>query len=82
MIAFRYLPEKNPKGRLMILGVPLGDLSQENFDALPDHLKRSVEASELYEKVNQGDAAATAEDDAPVKQETKPVAAGNKKAKS
>lgn len=31
-------------------GVPLRDLTEEEFDALPEHVQRSVDASPFYRK--------------------------------
>lgn len=31
-------------------GVPAADLEQDDYDALPDHLKATVDASDLYRK--------------------------------
>lgn len=45
-----YDAEKNPKDERFIAGVPLRDLDETEFEALPKHLQRSVDASDLYRK--------------------------------
>lgn len=49
-IARYYDAEKNPKDERFFAQIPLRDLTQEEWDALPDHLKRSADASDLYRK--------------------------------
>jgi hypothetical protein len=50
MAIARYYDEaKNTDGRF-IAGVPLRDLEQAEFDALPSHLQRSVDAADIYRK--------------------------------
>lgn len=48
-IARFYDESKNPDGGA-IPGVPLGDMTEEEFDALPEWLQRSVDASPMYRK--------------------------------
>ncbi len=46
----RYYDEKaNPEGAALP-GVPLRDLTTEEFDALPEWLQRSVDAQPMYRK--------------------------------
>ena len=42
-----YLPETNPNS-YFVPGVPLASLTQEAWDELPEHLKRSVDACGFY----------------------------------
>jgi hypothetical protein len=63
-IARYYVAEKNPEGAFLP-GVPLADLSQEQFDALPEWLQQSVDASPLYRKTK------PPTETAPLKRETK-----------
>lgn len=49
-IAFKYLPEKNPKGRVLT-GVPLTDLTTDQYNALPRWVQQSVAACGFYEAV-------------------------------
>jgi hypothetical protein len=35
-----------------VIGVPLRDLDEAEFEALPAHLQASVDASDLYQKSN------------------------------
>jgi hypothetical protein len=44
-----YEAGKNPEGG-MLPGVPLRDLTESEFAALPDWLQRSVDASPFYRK--------------------------------
>lgn len=46
-LAFRYDESKNTRGAF-IAGVPLRDLTTAEFDELPNHLQRSIEAAEFY----------------------------------
>lgn len=50
-IIFEYLPQKNPKGKTLT-GVPLSDISQAQFDALPKWVQRSVYSCEFYQSVD------------------------------
>ena len=45
-----YVSENNPNESRYITGVPLRDLSEQEFAALPEHLQRSVDDSDLYRK--------------------------------
>lgn len=45
-----YDASKNPGDVNYITGVPLRDLSADEFVALPEHLQRSVDDSDLYRK--------------------------------
>ncbi len=56
-IARYYNEDSNPHGA-SIPGVPLRDLTQEEYDALPDMEKASVDASELYRKTKPASAKA------------------------
>lgn len=49
-IAYRYLPDKNPKGRV-VAGVPLADIDQAQFDAWPEWVQRSVAGCAFYDAV-------------------------------
>jgi hypothetical protein len=42
-----YRHDRNAEGRFFP-GVPLRDLTQADLDALPEHVRASVEASDLY----------------------------------
>lgn len=44
-----YDASKNEEGRF-IAGVPLRDLDEAEFEALPAHLQRSVDAADFYRK--------------------------------
>lgn len=48
-IARFYVAEKNPDGA-SLPGVPLDDLTDELYDALPEWLQRSVDACAFYTK--------------------------------
>lgn len=48
-IAMYYDEEKN-EGEQFIPGVPLADMTEEQYEALPDWLKQSVDESPLYRK--------------------------------
>lgn len=58
-IARHYIAEKNPDGG-HIPGAPLRDITQEEFDALPEWLQRSVDASPMYRKTKPGESARAA----------------------
>jgi hypothetical protein len=45
-----YDASKNPNESRYITGVPLRDLSEDEFKALPEHLQRAVDGSDLYRK--------------------------------
>jgi hypothetical protein len=45
-----YDASKNPDGGALPGGVPLADLSDEEYNALPKWLQASVDASPLYRK--------------------------------
>lgn len=49
-IVYRYLPDKNPKGRV-VAGVPLADIDQAQFDAWPEWTQASIQASGFYQAV-------------------------------
>lgn len=42
--------QETPDNPASIPGVPLADLDQATFDALPEHIKADVDASGLYRK--------------------------------
>lgn len=48
-IARYYLPEKNQQ-RLFFAGVPLGPISQEEYDGYADWLRESIDACPWYTK--------------------------------
>lgn len=48
-IARHYDESKNPGGAAFP-GVPLADLTQEQYDALPEWIQRSIDASPMYRK--------------------------------
>ena len=48
-IARWYVKDKNPEGA-SIFGVPLADVSQEEWETYPKHVQDSVDASEMYRK--------------------------------
>lgn len=50
-IIFKYLPNKNLKGRALT-GVPLSDLTQAQFDAMPRWIQKSVSGCEFYQAVD------------------------------
>jgi hypothetical protein len=45
-----YNADENKDGSQHIYGVPLADISDEEYAALPDHLQKQVDASPLYRK--------------------------------
>lgn len=49
MTARYYDEAKNTEGRF-IPGVPLRDITQDEYEALPKHLQRSVDAADIYRK--------------------------------
>jgi hypothetical protein len=49
-IARYYDLSKSEDGRRFISGVPARDITVEEWDALPPHLQRSVDASDIYRK--------------------------------
>lgn len=49
-IARYYDASKNPGGHLSFSGVPQGDITEEWWEGLPDHLKASIDAHEMYRK--------------------------------
>src|SRR5690349_4492316 len=51
MIAFVYVPEKNPEG-LHIEGVPLADLTIAQAERLPRHILAAVAAAPFYESAD------------------------------
>lgn len=55
-----YDASKNPNDVNYITGVPLRDLSADEFAALPEHLQRSVDGSDLYRKTKPSVASASA----------------------
>jgi hypothetical protein len=62
MIARHYDASKNPD-KAALPGVPLTDISQDEFDALPKWLQDSVDASPFYRKTAPPKAAPKAEKD-------------------
>ena len=48
-ILYYYDEEANPEGGFYG-GVPLADLTEEQFKALPPYLQKSVEANKMYRK--------------------------------
>lgn len=77
-IAFTYKADKNPHEGTYP-GVPLRDLTDDEFNTLPSHIKRTIAGSAMYEKVkgvsvemppDPAKAAAPADSDAPVAQPT------------
>jgi hypothetical protein len=50
-VARYYDKEKNAEGA-SLAGVPLRDLTEEDFEALPAHLQRSVDALPFYRRTN------------------------------
>lgn len=48
-VARYYDPSKNPDGAFLP-GVPLADLTEAQFDALPAWLQLSIDASPMYRK--------------------------------
>lgn len=50
MAVARYLNEEAVTEGVFIPGVPLRDIEQEEYDALPKHLQQTVDASGLYRK--------------------------------
>ncbi len=46
----RYLNEANVQEGVFFPGVPLADITEEEFDALPKHLQEAVDASPMYRK--------------------------------
>lgn len=65
MSVARYYDEaKNPEhDRRFISGVPLRDLTDEEFEQLPKHLQRSVDAADFYRKTKPRDEPAPRKDD-------------------
>lgn len=45
-----YNAEANPDGSQYMAGVPLDDLTDEQYDALPEWQQKQVDASPLYRK--------------------------------
>lgn len=51
MATARYYDEdKNPGGTQHVYGVPQRDISDDEYEALPDYLKAQVDASPMYKK--------------------------------
>lgn len=50
--AFTYTPPSN-NGLLFYPGVPMGDLSQDTYDALPDWVQAAVSAATIYVEVEE-----------------------------
>ena len=48
-IAFVYVAKKNPDGRALA-GVPLRDITIEEFAAFPVHVQRSIAAQAMYQE--------------------------------
>lgn len=73
-VARYYDPKRNPEGA-HFPGVPLRDLSEEEFKALPDWVQRDIDASGLYTKTKtEGASASTGEprkEAAPAKEKEK-----------
>lgn len=63
-----YRPDKNAEGA-SFPGVPLRDLEEEEFEALPAWVKASVDASDLYQKTPMRKAK-SGQDDAGKQEET------------
>lgn len=61
-IARYYDPSKNPDGG-MLPGVPLANLTEAQYDALPTWLQASVDASPMYRKTPIKPTAAPADKD-------------------
>jgi hypothetical protein len=57
MTVVRFYDEsKNPEhDRRFISGVPLRDLTEDEFEQLPKHLQRSVDAADFYRKTKPRD---------------------------
>lgn len=53
-IAYYFVPENNPDAGFYP-GVPLDHVTQEEFDALPEHLQNTVDASPFYRKTKPAD---------------------------
>jgi ERCC4-type nuclease len=53
-IAAKYLANKNPQGYL-IDGAPLRDITADEWQALPDQVRRSVAAADFYEVTPTGE---------------------------
>ena len=49
-IAWYYDESKHPGGGANIPGVPLADLTDEDFAAQPAHAQRAIEQSDMYRK--------------------------------
>lgn len=49
-IVYRYVEKKRPEGEYLT-GVPLADLTAEQFDKLPPHLQAAVKSVLYYEAV-------------------------------
>lgn len=50
-----YRPDKNPGTKdnpAMLPGVPLADLSDEEYESYPRWLQRSIDASDMYQSTN------------------------------
>lgn len=72
-IARYYDPDKNPNGA-MLPGVPLRDLTDEEFAAQPERIKRSIDAEPMYRKTPLPKAGKKAEKPARVTVNNPPVA--------
>ncbi len=46
---FYYVPPENPAAGTHFVGIPMRDLSDEDYDALTEAQKADVDASELYQ---------------------------------
>lgn len=49
-IARYYDQDKNPEDVRFIAGIPLRDVTEDEWEQLPKHLQRSADASDLYRK--------------------------------
>lgn len=55
MAVVRYYEEaKNPLGGVLP-GVPLRDLEEDEFDALPEYIQKSIDQSEYFRKTKPAD---------------------------
>lgn len=57
-----YRPDKNTDGG-SFPGVPLRDLTEDEFNSYPEWLQRDIDASDLYQKTKPRPAAAEKEDE-------------------
>jgi hypothetical protein len=50
MAAKRYYDASKNTEERSFSGVPLGDISEEQWETYPDHLKASIDAADFYRK--------------------------------